>query len=123
MERPLSDLAAAAASAPSATAPVEETREVFTPNAPSSPQWSLAERPQHVEVARVSPKEGVEPAENEPIAMMNAPAQDADTEPEFAAGAERESVSTEDREAAEQREEEESSLEPRKGWWQRRFKM
>jgi ribonuclease E len=104
---PQNDIAAAAGIAPFPPEPLEEAPEPLMPNAPSSPQWTLAQDDQlaarseepipagqngeHGRVVSVPPAHVVESA--------------AEAEPD------------------EHEAEAEAPSEPRKGWWQRRFKM
>jgi hypothetical protein len=72
--------------------------DIVTPNAPSSPQWSLADRG------------------GEPVSAAPEPAETSAPEPAVTA--------TEEPAAAERQKalpEADAPREPRKGWWQRRF--
>jgi ribonuclease E len=114
-QAPQNDTAAAVGIAPFTPEPLEDTRESFTPNAPSQPQWSLSEREHRSEPAN-------------PIADLNvraAPPPIARTEavPDVAASSEQPASSEEAPASTAHEDELDANREPRKGWWQRRFKL
>jgi ribonuclease E len=110
--------AAAGGVGPFAPEAIETSRDVFTPNAPSAPQWSLSEQASGAQVTeRPIAAAAPDPAENARERIDSAAAVEAPiTQPEPA-------TSQPEPEPASVEAEPESGREPRKGWWQRRFKM
>ena len=115
---PQNDTAAAAGIAPFPPAPLEDVREAFTPNAPSSPQWTLGEHAREIEAAE-NESEPEAAADDAPPPAAVTPA----SEPAAASQIAARSAQDESRSEPENRDDVELPSEPRKGWWQRRFKM